>query len=72
LIAIAVEPGKSDYDALVPMNITPAPGTVIRVYMLFKALDERISVTPQSFSAPERSGFTVVEWGGERSQLRGQ
>ncbi len=60
---------KSDYDKLVPMQVTPTPQTVIRVYMLFKTLDAPISVTPQTFTAPKRVGFTVVEWGGDRSQL---
>ncbi len=57
------------YDKLIPMTITPTPDTTIRVYMVWKALETPISVIPQSFSAPERKGFTVVEWGGDRSQL---
>lgn len=61
---------QSDYDALVPFEINPKPDTVIRVYMLFKSLDKPINVEPQEFSAPERRGFTMVEWGGDRSELR--
>jgi hypothetical protein len=60
---------RSDYDKLVPMNVTPIPDTMIRVYMLWKPLDEKIAVTPQRFVAPARVGFTVVEWGGDRSPL---
>lgn len=60
---------QADYDDLVPMTIVPTPDTVIRVYMLFRALDTPISLTPQTFHAPERKGFTVAEWGGDRSQL---
>jgi hypothetical protein len=41
---------KSDYDKLVPMQITPAPQTIIRD-MLFKTLDEPIKVVPQTFTA---------------------
>lgn len=61
---------QSDYNKLVPMDITPKPDTVIRVYMLFKQLNQPINVTPQVFSPPARKGFTVVEWGGDRKQLR--
>ncbi|MFA6076915.1 MAG: type II secretion system protein [Candidatus Paceibacterota bacterium] len=61
---------KNDYDKLVPMIIKPSPDTVIRVYMLFKPLDTLQSVTPQVFHAPARVGFTVVEWGGDRSVLK--
>lgn len=60
---------QSDYDALVPMKIIPTPKTVIRLYMLWKPLQEKVAVTPQTFSAPARKGFTVVEWGGDRSPI---
>jgi hypothetical protein len=60
---------KVVYDRLIPMTITPKPDTSIRVYMVWKALEKPVSVIPQSFWAPERKGFTVVEWGGDRSQL---
>ena len=46
------------------LDITPAPDTVIRVFMAWKPLDEAVEVLPQSLSAPERRGFTAVEWGG--------
>ena len=59
-----------DYDKLIPMDISPQPDTVIRTYMLFKSLDEPIDVAPQKLSAPERIGFTVVEWGGDLKELK--
>ena len=46
------------------LEITPAPDTVIRVFMTFKAADGMIRLLPQKLTAPERTGFTVVEWGG--------
>jgi prepilin-type N-terminal cleavage/methylation domain-containing protein len=58
------------YDTLVPMTITPAPQTLIRVYLLYKPLAAPISVTPEVLSAPKRVGFTAVEWGGNRSPLQ--
>jgi hypothetical protein len=53
-----------EYDRHVPLHITPKPDTVIRVFMLFRALDSPIAVTPQRLTKIERKGFTVVEWGG--------
>ena len=46
------------------LEITPAPDTVIRVFMTFKAADGMIRLLPQKLTAPERTGFTVIEWGG--------
>ncbi|MBI5531036.1 MAG: type II secretion system protein [Candidatus Doudnabacteria bacterium] len=61
---------QPDYDKLVPMEIEPKPETLIRVYMLFKKLETYVEVQPQEFNPPKRRGFTAVEWGGDRSQLR--
>lgn len=46
------------------LSIQPEPDTVIRVFMAYKPLDHYQEIPEQSLSAPERSGFTVVEWGG--------
>jgi hypothetical protein len=46
------------------LNITPAPDSVLRVYMAFKPLLSPVPVPPQELEAFERRGFTVVEWGG--------
>jgi len=61
---------QSDYDKLIPMDINPQPDTTIRVYMLYKSLAEPIKVEPQVFSAKERIGFTVVEWGGDLKEIK--
>jgi hypothetical protein len=47
-----------------PLEITPAPETLIRVVMTFKGLDNKIDVKEQELTRVERSGYTVVEWGG--------
>ena len=46
------------------LTIDPAPDTLIRVFMAWQGLDEPVEVQPQSLTAPERTGFTAVEWGG--------
>lgn len=57
-----------EYDRHVPLAVTPEPDTVIRVFMVLKALDESIDIAEQRLHRTERTGFTVVEWGG--SELR--
>ncbi len=44
--------------------INPKPDTVIRVYMAWKSSDKKIKLEEQTLTAPERNGFTVIEWGG--------
>ena len=46
------------------LTIDPVPDTLIRVFMAWQGLDEPVEVQPQSLTAPERIGFTAVEWGG--------
>lgn len=46
------------------LTVTPEPDTLLRVFMAWKPLENPIDITPQSFTAPDRTGFTVVEWGG--------
>ena len=56
------------YSEIAQLNVSPAPDSVIRVYMVFSPLDEEVEIPedqqltmPQT---PERTGFTLVEWGG--------
>jgi hypothetical protein len=51
-------------DSLAPLTIEPKPDSVLRVSLYFKALEEKIDVTPPALSPFERKGFTVTEWGG--------
>jgi len=46
------------------LTIRPQPNTVIRVFMTYYASDTAITIPAQNLTAPPRSGFTVVEWGG--------
>ncbi len=52
------------YTESAKLTVSPAPDTLIRVFMTFKPLDAPVEIQPQTLTAPERSGFTVVEWGG--------
>ena len=44
--------------------VTPQPDCMIRVFMSWYGSDEYVELEPQSLQASERTGFTVVEWGG--------
>lgn len=46
------------------LTIDPAPDTLIRVFMAWQGLDQPVEVEPQTLNAPDRTGFTAVEWGG--------
>ena len=46
------------------LQIDPAPDTLIRVFMVWQASESYVNLEPQELTAPERNGFTVVEWGG--------
>ncbi|MGI9190721.1 MAG: hypothetical protein ACR2IL_01275 [Chitinophagaceae bacterium] len=56
----------ADYRAMAELNITPQPETLIRVMMLTKPLNAKMTVPEQDLSPlhKTRKGFTVVEWGG--------
>lgn len=53
-----------EYVDMAPLVITPKPDSILRVFMVFKSLDEQVNIVPQNIQSFERKGFTVVEWGG--------
>jgi len=55
---------QKEFDRLAPLEVSPRPDTVIRVFMDFEGLDEKIRAPEQRLAGKERIGFTVVEWGG--------
>lgn len=60
--------GTEAFNAVAPLTITPAPDTLIRVFMMFEPLNEPFAVEPQHLSKKSRRGFTVFEWGGTSSR----
>lgn len=46
------------------LEINPKPDTLIRIMMTWKGLDKPINVKEQQLEKVERTGYTVVEWGG--------
>jgi len=55
------------YEDIAPLDITPQPDSVLRVHMVYKAIDKPIDIKAQQLEPFERNGFTVVEWGGSRA-----
>ena len=55
---------KQAYTDLAKLNISPSPDSILRIFMVFKPLDNEIEVQKQELEAFNREGFTVVEWGG--------
>ena len=59
-----------EYEASSELHITPQPDTVIRIMMLWEGMEEKIELVPQNLTeAPERIGFTAVEWGGIQGEF---
>ena len=52
------------YTDAAKLEIEPAPDTIIRVFMTWQASDAFADIPEQELSAPVRTGFTAVEWGG--------
>ena len=54
----------SAYTDRARLTVDPAPDTVLRVFMAWRSLSAPADIPPQALTAPERTGFTLVEWGG--------
>lgn len=59
---------NEEYAEWAKLDVYPVPDTEIRIYMVFVPLDGPVEVpASQALQMPagvERSGFTVIEWGG--------
>ena len=57
---------SEEYENVSRLEITPKPDCIIRVYIIMKNINERISIPIQSLENLhcERHGYSVIEWGG--------
>ena len=53
-----------NYEDLAPLQVNPAPDSMLRVYMAYKPLSAPVTIPEQTFTPFERNGFAIVEWGG--------
>ena len=54
----------ASYTDTAPLEITPAPDSIVRIFLTYTPLAEPVSIPQQELSSWQRSGFSVVEWGG--------
>ena len=59
---------QETYTDAAKLTITPQPDTLLRIFMAWKPLTSAVEISPQTLTAPERTGFTAVEWGGAKVQ----
>lgn len=52
------------YTDTAELHITPEPDSVLRVFMAYKVLNQPIEIEEPTIVPFERTGFTVIEWGG--------
>ena len=55
---------EEEYTDIATLTITPKPDSMLRVFMVYKPLEEPVQIQEQDLKSFERKGFTVVEWGG--------
>ena len=52
------------YTEAAKLEITPKPDSILRVFMVYKPLEEFMEIEEPTIETFHRKGFTVVEWGG--------
>jgi hypothetical protein len=55
---------EEEYTETAPLTIDPKPDSILRVFMVFKPLKQKIYIEEQPIKTFIRKGFTVIEWGG--------
>lgn len=60
---------KETYTESALLSVSPAPQSMLRVFMAYYPSDVEIDIEPQEFDEFNRNGFTVVEWGGSIAQM---
>ncbi|MFT5778216.1 MAG: hypothetical protein ACI837_001172 [Crocinitomicaceae bacterium] len=51
------------------MSITPKPDNVNRIYMAWTPIEEPLMLEAQKIEKMNRTGFTIVEWGGFETEI---
>lgn len=55
---------NKEMNELAPLKITPAPESLIRVFLDFQGYDQKFELPAQNLISYPRNGYTAVEWGG--------
>ena len=54
----------AEREAECPLDVSPTPDSVLRVIIHIKKVDAPVDIVEQTLVPFERTGFTLVEWGG--------
>jgi len=52
------------YEQNAVMHITPEPDSILRIFMAYMPLEAPVNIPEQKLERFERTGFSVIEWGG--------
>ena len=55
---------NEEYEQRVHLSIAPRPDSELQVFMVYKPITRKIDIPPQQLTTFNRTGFSVVEWGG--------
>lgn len=58
----------AQYTDVATLTISPKPDSLLRVFMVYKPLEDAIKIEEQDIKPFVREGFTVVEWGGTKAE----
>jgi hypothetical protein len=53
------------YTDAVRLDISPKPDSMLRVFMVYQPLQAPIDIPAPALPVFDRTGFAVVEWGGQ-------
>ncbi len=60
---------NEEYNAIAQLNVQPKPQSMLRLYMYWSKCDESTQLKSQKIPSFNRSGFTLLEWGGSEVQI---
>jgi hypothetical protein len=52
-------------DSYSKINISPKPDSMLRLAIHIKKVNDKVNIKEQKLTTFKRTGFSVVEWGGE-------
>ncbi len=61
-------PYNGDFGLNVISDDGKAPESIMRLLMVWKPIEEEMTIKEQTFTTFERKGFTVIEWGGYKAE----
>lgn len=59
---------QEEYTDRAQLTINPTPDSILRVFMVYKPLNEYVKITEQKIIPFDRTWFTVVEWWGSEAK----